>query len=220
MQEYKVIRKKVKNARIKVDTALNVTVVIPLNYPTERLDKLIREKSHWINKTITRLRENIRTIVLSANEVLLFGEVYRFELDSKLNNRILTFKDSKVIRSDRMLTTNAELLIKWYRHLAAKFIPQRIKELAVQHGFSFNRFFIRNQRTKWGTCSSNRNISLNWRMILCPPEVTDYLIIHELSHLKEMNHSASFWNEVKRICPEFNKSKKWLREHEAFLFTY
>lgn len=206
MKDYEVIRKKVKNARIKVDTALNITAVIPFNYPAERLEKLMKEKSHWIDKTIARLRENTKTIPLSGSDVLLFGEVYKFEQDARLNNRILTFKESKVIRSDQMLTTDKELLRKWYRHLAAKFIPKRVKELSLLHGFSFNRLFIRNQRTKWGTCSSNKNISLNWRVILCPPDVTDYLIIHELSHLKEMNHSASFWNEVGRICPEFKKS--------------
>ncbi len=220
MIEYKIVRKQVKNARIKIDLGFNVTVVIPMNYPSGRLEKLMLEKSIWINKTIERLKNNIKSIPLSENDILLFGEIYSFQHDNLVNNRILTYKESKIIKSDRLLTKDPELLRNWYRHHANKFIPQRIRELAALHGYEFNRIFIRDQKTKWGTCSSNRNISLNWRIVLCPQHAADYLILHELAHLKEMNHSARFWNEVARTCPGFKKSKKWLREYEAFIFKY
>jgi len=132
----------------------------------------------------------------------------------------MTYGNIKKIKSGHDLVNNHELLTIWYKHIANKYIKQRVAEIASKNKFEFNRLFIRDQKTKWGTCSSGKNLSFNWRLILCPIHVQDYLIIHELSHLYEMNHSAKFWQKVAELCPEYSNAKKWLKEHEAFLFKY
>lgn len=218
--KFAVLRRNVKNARIKISNDLSVTAIVPLNYSVHKLDNLMREKMRWIARTINRLKQNSKSIVLSENQILLFGEVYEFIRDSSLKDRVLTFNASKMIKSDHNLSENKELLNVWYKNFAAKYIKQRVSEIADKYGFEFNRLFVRSQRTKWGTCSSDRNLSFNWRLILCPLFVMDYLIIHELSHLNEMNHSARFWQTVAGLYPDYEKAKKWLKEYEAFLFKF
>jgi len=111
-----------------------------------------------------------------------------------------------------------ELVRRWLQAQARSYLTQRVVELATEHGFSYARLFIRSQTTKWGTCSSKKNLSLNWKLIQCPPEVIDYLIIHELSHLRELNHSARFWSLVAHLYPEYKKAEGWLKRYGSTVF--
>lgn len=111
-----------------------------------------------------------------------------------------------------------DIVRRWLQAHARTHLTQRVTELAEQHGFSFARLFIRSQTTKWGTCSSKKNLSLNWKLIQCPPEVIDYLIIHELCHLREMNHSIHFWREVATLYPEYKKAEGWLKRYGSTVF--
>src|SRR5262249_51456530 len=96
------------------------------------------------------------------------------------------------------------------RTLAASEFPARVAALAARHGCTVRKVTIRNQRSRWGSCSRRGSISLNWRLVQAPPEVLDYVIIHELMHLREMNHSARFWALVEAACPDFRASERWL----------
>lgn len=77
----------------------------------------------------------------------------------------------------------------------------------------YNRIFIRSQKTRWGSCSRLKNLSFNWRLVMAPIEVIDYLIVHEMAHIEEMNHSASFWRLVEKACPDYKAHRRWLKEH-------
>ena len=88
---------------------------------------------------------------------------------------------------------------------------------ATQVGVSYGRVTIRSQKTRWGSCSSRGNLSFNCLLMLTPPEVIDYVIVHELCHLKQMNHSFRFWAEVKRIVPDYREAKQWLKENSESL---
>ena len=96
---------------------------------------------------------------------------------------------------------------------ALKTIPRRVAYYAPLIGVDYGRITIRCQRTRWGSCSSKGNLNFNCLLMLCPPEVLDYVVVHELCHLKEMNHSKRFWELVAQFCPEYEKYKKWLKEH-------
>jgi predicted metal-dependent hydrolase len=103
-------------------------------------------------------------------------------------------------------------VLKHLRFLAEKELPNRTQELADHFGVKISRITIRAQRTRWGSCSAKGSISLNWHLIQTPPFVVDYIIIHELMHRKQMNHSAKYWAEVERACPGYLRAEKWLKE--------
>ena len=96
---------------------------------------------------------------------------------------------------------------------ALKEIPPRVAARAKQMGVTYGRITIRNQKTRWGSCSAGGNLNFNCLLMLTPPEVRDYVVIHELCHRLEMNHSPRFWAEVARVCPEYKARLRWLKEH-------
>lgn len=96
---------------------------------------------------------------------------------------------------------------------ASSYIPERVSFYAVRMGVTYGRITIRNQKTRWGSCSSKGNLNFNCLLMLAPPDVIDYVVVHELCHRKEMNHSARFWTEVGQILPDYKKQRKWLRDH-------
>jgi len=96
---------------------------------------------------------------------------------------------------------------------AASRIPERVRMFAPLVGVTYGRVTIRSQKTRWGSCSAKGNLNFNCLLMMAPPEVLDYVVVHELCHRKEMNHSARFWAEVERACPDYKTPKKWLREH-------
>ena len=92
-------------------------------------------------------------------------------------------------------------------------IPDRVRYFAPLVGVTWGRITIRNQKTRWGSCSTGGNLNFNCLLLLTPPEVLDYVVVHELCHRKEMNHSARFWAEVSRICPNYQQHRKWLKQN-------
>ncbi len=103
------------------------------------------------------------------------------------------------------------------RDVARDVLPPRLHELAAAHGHTVTAVTIRNQRTRWGSCTSTGRISLNWRLVQMPPSVRDYVLLHELMHLRVRNHSPRFWQQVARVCPQVNEARRWLREHGSSL---
>ena len=102
---------------------------------------------------------------------------------------------------------------------AAAILPERVRFFAQQMGLSYGRITIRSQRTRWGSCSPKGNLNFNCLLMLAPKEVQDYVVIHELCHRKEMNHSAAFWAEVEKYCPDFRVHRKWLKDNGASLIA-
>ncbi len=106
---------------------------------------------------------------------------------------------------------------KHLRQLATNELPPRVAALAKLHHLAVHRITVRNQRSRWGSCSRRGTISLNWRLIQTPQHVQDYIILHELMHLRQMNHSARFWHEVNSVCPDYLIAERWLKQHAALL---
>lgn len=96
-------------------------------------------------------------------------------------------------------------------------LPARTWELAAETGVDVKQVTVRNQRSRWGSCSASGTISLNWRLIQTPDTVRDYIIYHELMHLREMNHSARFWSRVEEVCPWWRDAEKWLKRNGSLL---
>ena len=102
---------------------------------------------------------------------------------------------------------------------ALEVIPGRVAHFAPLVGVTYGRITVRNQRARWGSCSSKGNLNFNCLLILAPPEVLDYVVVHELCHRKEMNHSPRFWTEVARVLPDYQVQKKWLKDHGSALIA-
>ena len=108
-------------------------------------------------------------------------------------------------------------VVQELRERAARELPRRLLELAAEHGLSVSRVSIRNQQWRWGSCSPGGHICLNWRLVQMPPWVRDYVMIHELMHLKRMDHSPKFWKLVERAFPMYQEARLWLRRNQALL---
>lgn len=103
-----------------------------------------------------------------------------------------------------------EVLVKWYRQRFAEIVKERIEKYSLQLKATPCKVVIKDQKTRWGSCSKKGNINLNWRLIMAPLHVIDYVVVHQLCHLKVMNHSKDFWNLVVSILPDYHESRKWL----------
>lgn len=118
-------------------------------------------------------------------------------------------------RQEEMQTEPEEpLTLKELRALAEEavsYIPERVSFYAGEVGVNYGRITIRNQKTRWGSCSSDGNLNFNCLLMLTPPEVIDYVVVHELCHRLEMNHSRYFWEEVERVLPDYKTRRKWLK---------
>lgn len=102
---------------------------------------------------------------------------------------------------------------RYLRAIAKTELIPRTYELAKETNSQITRVTIRNQRTRWGSCSAKSAINLNWRLVQTPPHVINYIILHELMHLRQMNHSAKFWQEVETVCPTWREAEAWLKQH-------
>ncbi len=122
------------------------------------------------------------------------------------NNLIVSLKSS----SQHLSSSELE---QWYRGQASKLINDKVESFSQQIGVGYNRVVIRDQKSRWGSCSWKKNLNFNWRLIMAPEPVLDYVVIHELCHLKEMSHSKSFWNLVSRFCPRWHELRHWLDNH-------
>jgi hypothetical protein len=107
--------------------------------------------------------------------------------------------------------------IREFRALAKQMLPPRLLELAARHGLQVSAISVRNQRWRWGSCSPSGRICLNWRLVRMPDWIRDYVMIHELMHIKRLDHSPAFWRLVAAACPQYQEARRWLREHQASL---
>ena len=102
---------------------------------------------------------------------------------------------------------------KMYREQARLVCTKQAEYYSKMMGVTYGRIAIKNTRTRWGSCSSWENLNFHWKLVLMPPAILDYVVIHELAHRKEMNHSSRFWAEVEKILPDYRERRKWLKEH-------
>ena len=100
-----------------------------------------------------------------------------------------------------------------FRKAAKEYFPKRVSHYHALTGGTYHKITIRDQKTRWGSCSSNGTLSFNYRLMYAPPRVLDYVVVHELCHLTHMNHSKDFWNMVASIMPEYKTYRQWLKEH-------
>lgn len=115
--------------------------------------------------------------------------------------------------ASNLTDTQRAALEKRYIAAAKEYFPKRVSCFAPITGGTYTRITIRDQKTRWGSCSARGTLSFNWRLMLAPPAVLDYVVVHELCHLTHMDHSKAFWSLVESACPDYRTYRKWLKEH-------
>lgn len=204
-------KKDIKHARIKVSENGHVRVLVPHSFTDDDISALLIKKSKWITKQQAFFSKKSR-IELSRNQLLLFGNRYSYFYDDVYSRKIVVDHSHKTIRAKRDLL-DPGIQNKWYQQEARKYLVVRTEELAERLHFTYRTIYIRDQRTKLGNCSEDRNISLNWRLVKAPTLVSDYIIIHELVHTKIMNHSGKFWTLLKSLYPDYKDAMNWLDKY-------
>ncbi len=144
------------------------------------------------------------------------GELVALGMLGDRGRPVVTFGDQRVYVADRAMNLRRPVEARLL-NLARLELPARTRELAAALGVTISRVSVRNQASRWGSCSSSGVISLNWRLVQVPAGVRDYLIIHELMHRREMNHSIRFWRHVAHACPRWREAEAWLDKHAVEL---
>ena len=173
-----------------------------------------KSPSTWLEQQIQKLETQPKTREWKlGTDVYFRGEQVKIEVETagqiRFGSELLAVRDVSV--------DLRPAIQKHLRKLAQKELPARVMELAALHGIEFSRVSVRNQKSRWGSCSRKGTISLNWRLIQTPEFVQDYIILHELAHRRQMNHSDKFWLEVKRLCPDYLVAERWLKTHRLVL---
>lgn len=171
--------------------------------------KVIRSNRKTVSIEITKEAE----VLVRAPYRVSDTEIQRF-----VNAKSEWIEKHIQMQRKRMETTQntKQLTYEQIQELAEKaleVIPRRVAYYAKIMGVTYGRITIRNQKTRWGSCSSEGNLNFNCMLMLMPPEIQDYVVVHELCHRKEMNHSPRFWAEVEKILPDYQVRRKWLKEN-------
>ncbi len=143
--------------------------------------------------------------------LLYLGKSYPLEI--RMNKKAIVELEDKFYVASTNPQATIRYLTTWYKIQARKTIQQRTKNLSQLAGLNYNTISIADASTRWGSCSTDKNLHFNWRLIMAPPPVIDYVIAHELAHLVEMNHSKAFWEKVRRMFPLYRQYRTWLKRH-------
>jgi predicted metal-dependent hydrolase len=186
-------------------------VLIFVRHPKARRYIIRIADSGDVRVTIPRWGSKREAAAFAARERAWIENQLRLRTEREQRERERrTANDSLDQPNDERRDTDRALVTRARREL-----PPRLLELAAVHGLVVTRVSIRNQRWRWGSCSRNGHICLNWRLVTMPDDVRDYVLIHELMHLKRMDHSPKFWTLVAAACPEYKNARAWLRSHSA-----
>jgi hypothetical protein len=211
--------------RLEVRSATGLTVVVPNYYSITQIPDLLQANRDWILRTLAsycQLRPPAIGKELKSGDTLPYlGQDLKVVIRQNQGNG-----DTVKLERNRLIVSLgakkgrlALALEQWYRMQAVQLIGERADKLSARCRLSYNGLIIRGQKSRWGSCSSKGNLSFNWKLIMAPEPVIDYVITHELLHLKEMNHTKRFWQLVAEHCPRWREHRKWLKDHEAGLVT-
>jgi predicted metal-dependent hydrolase len=188
-------------------------VTIPRGGSRAEAERFVRDRVDWLERE--RYRQAVQVSAtgpwIAGTTVLLRGSEVTLEVeqDGARTPRI-RLGDVAFIVDAPVPADLRPLVERCLRDVAARELPLRVEELAAAHGFRPSALSIRNQRSRWGACSPRGRLTLNWRLIQMPPDVRDYVILHELAHLQHLNHSARFWQKLARVCPGYKEARAWL----------
>jgi predicted metal-dependent hydrolase len=227
LSEYRVrVHPRARHVRLRIDPRDGLIVTIPPRFDRRRLPDLLAARSDWIYQVAgrqARARAKADPTVQGSRPQKVWlpalGREWLVEYEETSGKR-LRFADDRrrlsiALPQGAIDVVDAQLgqrLQSWLRSLASDFLTRRTEELSEIHGLSFRGVGIRNQKARWGSCSSRGHVSLNARLLFCPPRACEYVIVHELVHTIHPNHSAAFWDKVSALMPDFRDQQDVLNQ--------
>lgn len=209
-----------RSLRLKVYEDGRVVLTAPVRAPQRLIDDFLAEHQDWLTEKLAISQTKRAALTEERDQLFFRGTAYEFRLTisaSKKPGVAVNTEQIIVTAPSEEHTVVRPILEKWYRAEAEKRFKERVPLLADLVGRDVVRVTIRDQRTRWGSCSSRSTISLNWRLIMAPDTVSDYVIYHELAHLTHMNHSDRFWQLVSEYVPDYQVAERWLKQHQKLL---
>lgn len=194
-------------------------LILPKNSSIDTGYKFLLSKESWVR---LKLKQKIKVeeVHTDPSTMPLFGKMHKLlYIDSgKRTGQVLTYDN--VIEVHAHSLTQQKILATFLKERLLAYVTTRVELLSKEHGFRYSRIRITNAKTKWGSCCSKSVLAFNWRLIFAPSQIIDYVIVHELCHTLEMNHSKAFWLLVEQVCPDYRAPKLWFKDNGRRLHGY
>ncbi len=214
------VSQRARSVRLQISRENGLIVTVPKTFNQRLLPEILISKLDWIRKTIERINRlplaagkglPDKLALFATNETWLI--VYRTEPGNKV--KLAEQSHGKVLVISGKISSKPavlRLLKGWLKDKAVRLLPDWLERISRKTGLSFQNLTIRDQKTRWGSCSAKKNINLNFRLIFLPPHLVDYVMIHELCHTQVLSHSSTFWKLVTSFYPPYKEARKQLRE--------
>lgn len=209
------ISARARRITIKVELNGEVVVVTPKRYSPALMLQFVTQNVAWIEQIQAKLHQKKQQQYGDHGQTIhLFGKSYHKEVISLATQPHGTVIVGNICRINTLRSGQEQtLLTRFLKNTAEEYIVPRTHQLAQKMSITFKNITLRQQKTRWGSCSSQGNLNFNWRLVHAPPQVIDYVIIHELAHRQHMNHSARFWALVAKHDADYNLHRRWLHTH-------
>ena len=198
-----------------------IYIIVPTSTSNQEIILFIESRKEWISRSLNYFENITRGLdpaFIQQGKVLLLGTPYDIHLvKDKLCFVILSNNLKRITVHSPNADRRKKTMIEFYRQHTSRILNERIKIFASKLNLNFNRIAIRYHRSRWGSCSVKRNLNFNVMLSALPNNVIDYVIVHELMHLIELNHSKRFWELIKLNCPTYEYDRKWLRMYGPFI---
>lgn len=206
----RVVSDRARRISIKINAQGDVVVTTPRWVANRDLSRFVEASREWIVTQQEKVASKPRLI--SMQSVYYLGKEYVLKQSNKLDGSVRFYQDSLILAPTILSAKSSmALLEKWLQSKARHLITTRTQYWSEQMNLPFNGMAFKQQKTRWGSCSSTKHLNFNWKLIHAPVEVIDYVIIHELSHTKHMNHGKQFWDLVARFDPDHPHHRRWLQ---------
>lgn len=212
-----------RRSRLTVTEQGQAVVVLPLRASEREAGDLVARHQRWIARHVERIAARRTAIAarlgLGAGREILFGGVAHrvvdiTSLDGRSRSSVELHPGTIVVRrSSAEKRSTAQVLEAWLRGQARRAIEARVSARSAEMGIAVGSISIRDQRTRWGSASRRGHLSFSWRLLMCPPQILDYVVVHEIAHLRAAGHTKAFWRLVARYFPDTAGARRWLREH-------
>lgn len=216
----KIVRTKRKTLAIIIDSNAKVIVRAPQRITNQEIYNFIDKKRDWIQQKQTlilnKLNQKKINEFIDGEEFLFLGAKYKLKL---VDNSLfpLYFNNNFFIMDSSYKNKAREFMINWYLNQAAKIFADKVDAYSKALNLPCRQLKLSDAKRRWGSCSSKRVINLNWRLVMAPNDIIDYVIVHELCHIMYLNHSKDFWNKVQSIIPDYKIKKNWLKNNGFLL---